>query len=96
MRREEVGNGADVGSWGQPHGFRGRGAAAGRCLRVLTADAKGRPDHVGDRHQHGHLFLGWPHVDGYVHRHDGHDGDHPHEHHGADRVDPPVPRGVVW
>ena len=55
---EEVGNGADVGSWGQRHDFRGRGAAAGRGLRILTADAKRRLDHSCDSHRRGHRFLG--------------------------------------
>ena len=78
-----MGDGANIGSCGQRHDV--RSATAGRGLRVLTADANGRPDHVSDSRQLGHQEharrpLEWPHIDDRFHRPHGHNIDHPHEH----------------
>src|SRR5665647_2140179 len=66
---EEMGNVADVGSWGQRHVCRGRGVVAGRCMRILSAGAKSQPDHTGDGHHHGYHhgyhFLSERHADGF-------------------------------
>ena len=70
-----MGNDSDVGPWGQCRNFRGRGAAAGRVLHVLTAGAKRRPDHADDSHQHGHLVRHQQHANGDELRHDSHDAD---------------------
>ena len=74
---EEMGDAGDIGSWGQRHGVRGRGADAGRGLRVLAADANSRPDHVGHRAQLGHQEPAHrcderPHVHDNVHHTDEH------------------------
>ncbi|MHB8187644.1 MAG: hypothetical protein ACYDDU_16525, partial [Dermatophilaceae bacterium] len=70
---EEVGNDADVGSWGQRRSFRGRGAASGRCLRILTAGAERRTDHTADSHQYRPLVRNQRHANGDVFGYDRHD-----------------------
>ena len=92
---EEVGQDPDCRSWGERHNLHGWGAAAGRGLRILTADAKRRLDHSCDGHRRGHHFLGKRHAD----RHGGdnldprHEHRHSHENTGPGRADPLVPRG---